>query len=193
MHSDDNNDVLAALNAATAAALVAWLGGAFEHSPWVIEVAAAARPFASVAALHRACVAAIAAAPEARRIALVRAHPDLAGKVARAGGLTPESALEQAGAGLDRLSSAQFARFEALNAGYRARFGWPFVICVRGRSAADILDAFECRMGGAPPTELDVALREIAAIAALRLTDLLAQHKSAPLAHHDSALSGASA
>src|SRR6476661_5631953 len=137
---------LAALNAADRDAFVAALGGIFEHAPWVAERAFALRPFATVADLHRALMA----AGEEEQLAFIRGHPELGGKVARAGAMTAESRREQGSLGLDRLSDKEFARFERLNADYRARFGMPFIICVRRHTRDSILDNFERRLGNTP-------------------------------------------
>ncbi|ACA19574.1 OHCU decarboxylase [Methylobacterium sp. 4-46] len=155
------------LNAAPPEVFAAFAGDLFEGASWVGERAAAARPFATVAALDAALAQAIRAAdPEAQR-ALVRGFPDLAGS----GALAPESAAEHAGAGLDRLAGAEAEAFARLNAAYRARFGFPFVLCVRRRSLDAILDGFEARLARAPEAELAAALTEIGHIARLRLVD----------------------
>ncbi len=113
-------------------------------------------------------------ADEEDRLALIRAHPDLAGRAAIAGELTPESTREQAAAGLDRLTPEQYERLTALNAGYRERFGFPFVVCAREHTADSILAAAAARMGADPRDEQRTALAEIAKIARLRLEDLVA-------------------
>ncbi|GAB4067897.1 2-oxo-4-hydroxy-4-carboxy-5-ureidoimidazoline decarboxylase [Ancylobacter sonchi] len=162
---------LAALNAMDAPGFVAALDGIFEHSPWVAEAAAAHRPFPTLAALHEGLMAAVEARPAAGRLALIAAHPDLAGKAARAGAITAESVSEQAGLGLDRLSDAEFDRFEVLNAAYRARFGFPFVICARRQTRDAVLDAFDSRLGNTPDEEVAAALAEIGHITRLRLVE----------------------
>jgi 2-oxo-4-hydroxy-4-carboxy-5-ureidoimidazoline decarboxylase len=159
------------LNAADGAGFVAALGGIYEKSPWVAERAAAARPFAAVADLYAAMQVAVAGAAEAEQLALVRSHPELAGKVARAGALTAESRSEQGGLGLDRLSDAELDRFERLNAAYAERFGFPYIICVRRHTRDSILDRFERRLANSPDEERVVALAEIGLIARLRLVD----------------------
>ena len=164
---------LSAINAADRAAFVAALGAVFESSPWVAEAAWASRPFASVDALHAAMAAAVGRADEATRLALVRAHPDLAGKAARAGTLTDYSTREQAGAGLDRLTDEEYERFHALNDAYKTRFGFPFVIAVRGHTKSTILAAFERRLRHDRAAELEEALRNVACIARLRLGELI--------------------
>ena len=162
---------LAALNAADRDAFVAALGGIFENAPWVAQRACAQRPFATVADLHRALMAAVTGAGEAEQMAFIRGHPELGGKVARAGAMTAESRQEQGGLGLDRLSEAEFARFERLNADYRARFGMPFVICVRRHTRDSILASFERRLANAPQAEHAAALEEIRYITRLRLVE----------------------
>ena len=130
-------------------------------------------PFEGVRELEDAFRAALADAPEEQRLALVRAHPDLAGRAALAGELTPESTSEQASARLDRLRPDELDEFTRLNDAYRARFGFPFVVCVREHTIPTILDAFARRLGHSAERELDTALEEIAKIASLRLRDRL--------------------
>lgn len=149
------------------------LGGIFEHSPWIPERAWAARPFASVDALHRAMVDVVASATQAERLALICAHPELAGKEAAKGTLTNASAQEQKGAGLDQCSAEELQRLRALNAAYRQRFGFPFVIAVKGLSRYDIMDALERRLHNEPAVERDACLHEIGNIARIRLDALL--------------------
>lgn len=164
---------LEALNGLDQAVFTARLGHIFEHSPWVAGAAWGARPFASVEALHRAMCDAMYAAGEERQVALIAAHPDLVGRAALAGTLTPESAREQAGAGLGQLSPDEVARFAELNATYRARFGFPFVICARENKKAAILAGFAARGGNTHEQEVAAALGEIAKIAWYRLSDLV--------------------
>ena len=167
---------LEALNASTLPAFVQALGGIFEHSPWVAERAWEARPFATVAQLHAAMVAAVEDANRDARLALIRAHPELAGKEAAAGTLTSDSRNEQAGAGLDRCSADELARLRALNRRYREAHGFPFVIAVRGRTRDDILRALEERAGNPTQQEFDRCLAEIAAIGRIRLDSLFNGH-----------------
>ncbi len=162
---------IAALNAADRAAFVAAVGFAFEDSPWIAEAAWERRPFADAGALHAALTAVVARAPHERQIALIAAHPDLAGRVAREGRLTAASRGEQAVAGLDSLTPAQIARFDEANTAYRARFGFPFVICAREHDQASILTALERRARNDRAAEIATALAEIAKIARLRLED----------------------
>lgn len=161
---------LAQLNAADQAAFVAAVGDIFEHAPWVAERAYAARPFATVAALHDAMMQVVRAAPRSERLAFLRGHPELAGKVARAGAMTVDSKAEQGGLGLERLNDRDFARFERANAAYAKKFGFPFIVCVRlHKSAESILAAFEHRVGNDPDVEFEAALTEIGHITRLRL------------------------
>jgi 2-oxo-4-hydroxy-4-carboxy-5-ureidoimidazoline decarboxylase len=162
-----------ALNAASPEAFVAAVGFAFEDSPWIARAAYDRRPFPDRNALHAALVAIVADAGEARQVALIAAHPDLAGRVAREGRLTAASRSEQAAAGLDRLSSQELTYFEELNARYRARFAFPFVICAREQTKATILRALEERSTNSRTTEIATALAEIAKIARLRLATVL--------------------
>jgi 2-oxo-4-hydroxy-4-carboxy-5-ureidoimidazoline decarboxylase len=149
------------------------LGGVFESSPWVAERAWLARPFGTVTALHAAMCDVVRRAPAAERVELLRAHPDLAGKAARAGEMSAASASEQAAAGLDRLSEAEFARFERLNVAYRERFGFPFIIAVRRHDATAILDAFERRLSHTQDEEIDAALAQVFDITGMRLHALV--------------------
>ena len=164
---------LAELNSASEADFVNALGGVFEHSPWVARRVAAQRPFTSVAALHDAMVGALGRAAGERQLELIRAHPDLAGKAARAGTLTADSEREQAGAGLDRLSEAEYERFHTLNEAYREKFDFPFIIAVKGRDKQSILEAFEFRLRNSQEAEKRRALDEIAQIVRFRLDDLI--------------------
>jgi 2-oxo-4-hydroxy-4-carboxy-5-ureidoimidazoline decarboxylase len=164
---------LESLNAAPHADFVAHLGGVFEHSPWVAEAVAPLCPFPDLDGLRAAMLRTVAEAPAERRLALIRAHPDLANKAQRAAGLTASSVSEQDGAGLDRLSNAEFERFDAANAAYRAKFGFPFILCVRRHSKDSILAAFERRLRNTPDEEEREAIAEIGRIATLRLAALI--------------------
>lgn len=154
-------------------AFVAAVGHVFERSPWIAAAAWERRPFASGEDLHRAMLAVVGGAGEERQLALIRAHPDLAGRVALAGALTAESAREQAAAGLTALSAEELARFTASNEAYRSRFGFPFVICAREHRREAILAAFPPRLANDRATEIATALAEIGKIARLRLQDLV--------------------
>lgn len=162
---------IAQLNSADRAAFVAQLGCAFEDSPWIADAAWERRPFANVDALHAAMLAVLADAPEERRVALIAAHPDLVGRVAREGRLTPASSAEQSAAGLARLSPEEIRRFDTLNGAYRARFEFPFVICAREHTASSILAALAARASNERTAEISTALVEIGKIAQLRLRD----------------------
>lgn len=163
---------LTLLNALSPEAFVETLGGVFEHSPWVAQRAALARPFGSLDDLHRALCAVVAAAGPEAQLALIRAHPDLAGRTARAGELTASSSAEQAGAGLGSLSEEEYRRFHELNDRYRARFDFPFILAVKGHSKASILAAFAARLPNTPDAERALALEEIYRIARFRLEAL---------------------
>jgi 2-oxo-4-hydroxy-4-carboxy-5-ureidoimidazoline decarboxylase len=155
---------------------VARFASVFEHSPWIAEAAwdqGIGPAQDDAVGLHAALCAVLAKADRSAKIALVRAHPDLAGKLAVEGGLTADSRAEQASAGLDRCSPDEFRRFQTLNAAYKARFGFPFVIAVRGLDRATILAAFERRATNDAETELGTALAEIERIALLRIQALL--------------------
>jgi OHCU decarboxylase len=147
-------------------------GPLFEHSPWVAEDAWADRPFADKDELFAALRSAMYAAPEARQLALIRAHPDLAGRAAIEGTLTTSSTREQASAGLDRLTPDEYAQFTHTNTAYRERFGFPFVVCVREHTKESILRVAAERLEHTRDEEVRVALEEIAKIARLRLEDL---------------------
>jgi 2-oxo-4-hydroxy-4-carboxy-5-ureidoimidazoline decarboxylase len=162
---------LAALNAADRATFVVAIGFAFEHSPWIAEAAWERRPFDSIDALHAALDDVVRGAPQERQIALIAAHPDLGGRLARTGRLTAASTDEQASAGLDRLEPEVIARFDEANAAYRARFGFPFVIAVRRRNQAMILTELERRVSNERADEIATALAEITQIARLRLEE----------------------
>jgi 2-oxo-4-hydroxy-4-carboxy-5-ureidoimidazoline decarboxylase len=148
-------------------------GGVFEHAPWIAEQAFDAGPFPSIGALHGAMAEAMRGASRERQLALIRAHPDLAGRAAVAGSLTPASAAEQTGAGLDRCTPEEFTRFRELNDSYKRKFGFPFILAVKGKTRTEILAAFERRLGNAPDAEFEEALDQIARIARLRLEDLV--------------------
>jgi 2-oxo-4-hydroxy-4-carboxy-5-ureidoimidazoline decarboxylase len=151
------------------AAFVAAFGGIFEHSPWVAERAFDARPFDSAKALHSAMTTAMYGAPREAQLALLRAHPELAGRAAVRGELTADSTQEQAGAGLMQCSPEEFTRITALNALYNERFGFPFIIAVKGHDRAGILAEFARRVERDPDAEFKEALGQVAAIARFRL------------------------
>jgi 2-oxo-4-hydroxy-4-carboxy-5-ureidoimidazoline decarboxylase len=160
------------LNADGKEDFVAALANIFEYSPWIAEQAAARRPFAGVKQLFEAMKAAVDRAPNELRLALIKAHPDLADKTQRAAGLTAESNAEQNSVGLDRLSDAEYAAFERVNNAYRSKFGFPYIVCVRRHTKDSILRDFERRLPNDAKAEMQVSIGEIFRIAALRL-DLL--------------------
>ena len=161
----------AELQAMTRGEFVRIVGPVFEHSPWIAELAWTQKPFANVAELLRALCVTVERSGEDRQLALIRAHPDLVGRAALAGTLTPESAGEQAGAGLNQLSAAEIALFQKQNAAYREKFGFPFVICARLNKKEAILAGFAARLNHDARQEIRTALQEIFKIAELRLRD----------------------
>jgi 2-oxo-4-hydroxy-4-carboxy-5-ureidoimidazoline decarboxylase len=158
------------LNAADRDAFVGTLGWVFEDSPWVAERAWTRRPFASLSDLHQAMVDAVAAADHRDQLALLRAHPDL-GARAR---MSEASVGEQAGAGLDRLTPGEFARLQQSNTAYREKFGFPFLLAVKGSTKDDVLTALDRRLSADLDAEFEEALRQVARIAAFRLEELVA-------------------
>jgi len=164
------------LNTADQPAFTAALGHLFEHSPWVAGETWAKRPFAGAESLHAALCATMRAAPRERQLALIRAHPDLAGRLAQQRKLTADSTREQASAGLDRLTDAELAEFTRQNEAYRAKFGFPFIICARLNAKDAILAAMRTRLNNTPDAEFATALGEIEKIAWLRLQDVLKAH-----------------
>jgi 2-oxo-4-hydroxy-4-carboxy-5-ureidoimidazoline decarboxylase len=157
------------LNASDRERFVIEVGWVFEHTPWVAARAWTRRPFASVDELSGALAAEVSAASLDEQLALLRAHPDL-GSRAR---MTRASSGEQAGAGLDSLTSEEFERLQRLNAAYRERFGFPFLFAVRGSTKQDVLDALEDRLSAGPDEELAEALRQVFRIAEFRLRDAI--------------------
>lgn len=167
---------LAHLNRATPAEFTAALDGVYEHSPWIAEAAAPKRPFATLAQLKYALVTVLRDAGREAQVALIRAHPELAGKAAVAQTLTAESTHEQGQAGLADCTPAEFERLHTLNTAYNAKFGWPFTLAVRGPRGAglhrrEIIETFERRVGHHPDFELAECIRNIHRIAEIRLND----------------------
>ncbi|MEA9654628.1 2-oxo-4-hydroxy-4-carboxy-5-ureidoimidazoline decarboxylase [Xanthomonas campestris pv. raphani] len=156
-------------NALDTAAFVARYRALFEHSPWVVERAARRRPFDDV---FGGLMQVVYDASPDDQLALIRAHPELAGRAAIDRTLTAASAAEQASAGLDRLDEDEFHRFHALNHAYRQRFGFPFVICVRLQDKAGILAELQRRLDAPRNDEIVTALAEIGKIVHLRLEAL---------------------
>ncbi|HLG44711.1 MAG TPA: 2-oxo-4-hydroxy-4-carboxy-5-ureidoimidazoline decarboxylase [Reyranella sp.] len=160
---------LAHLNRMDPAAFEAAVGDVFELAPWVARAARARAPFATVSDLHAAMMGAVRAAPREQQLAFLRNHPDLAGKAARAGDVTDDSRREQASAGLDTLSDEAFERFHRLNDAYKAKFGFPFMICVRRHTQESILSEFERRVARDEATEFAQAMQEVFYITRLRI------------------------
>lgn len=165
---------LEGVNALTVDAFIAAFGDVVEHSPWVAQIAAGLRPFRDRAAMIEAFAAALALADADAKLAVLRAHPDLAGLTAVAGELTADSTAEQKGAGLDQLTAAEFARFTDLNGRYVARFGFPFIFAVRGATKGMILDAFTARVDRDRETEFAMAVAQVMRIIRFRLEDRVA-------------------
>ncbi len=154
---------------------VATFGGIYEHSPWIAEQAwerGIGRRHDDVAELHALLSEVFLAADRDEQLAVIQAHPDLAGRAAVRGELTSRSSTEQTSAGLDACTAAEYERFRQLNRAYQARFGFPFIMAVKGKHQADILAAFETRLSHSPQQELQRALAEINTIARLRLNEL---------------------
>ncbi len=164
------------LNAATPAEALALLDGLYEHSPWVVESALAQRPFRSLAHLKHACAQAVTQGGMDRQLALIRAHPELAGKAMVSKTLTAESTNEQSKAGLTDCTPEEFAKLQKLNADYNAKFGFPFILAVRGPrgtglTRAQIIEAFDRRLANPVDFEREECLRNIHRIAEIRLND----------------------
>jgi 2-oxo-4-hydroxy-4-carboxy-5-ureidoimidazoline decarboxylase len=172
---------LSDLNVCSKDDFAAALANVFEYSPWIAEQAAVLRPFAGVNELFAAMKSVVDRAPEEVLIALIRAHPDLANKTQRAAGLTAESNAEQNSAGLDRLSDAEFLAFERVNNAYRAKFGFPYVVCVRRHTRDSVLRDFERRLPNDAKAEAQASIGEICRIAALRLDQLVASEDRLPV------------
>jgi 2-oxo-4-hydroxy-4-carboxy-5-ureidoimidazoline decarboxylase len=148
-------------------------GAVYEHSPWVAKEAWERRPFVSLDALHAVMDEVVQSAGPAEQKILIKAHPELAGRLARSGQLTAESRSEQAQAGLTSLSEDLTRRMLELNHAYQQKFGFPFIICARLNNVSTILQAMENRLAHSEETEFKTALQEISKIAKLRLGDIL--------------------
>ena len=170
-----NKARLSELNEADGDAFVRVCGPLFEHSPWVAERTFDKRPFASIDALHEELCRTLRAASRDEQVKLIASHPDLVGRLAREGRLTRESTSEQAAAGLTQLSDDEVAAFERFNEAYRAKFGFPFVICARENKKGAILAAFPDRLKNTREREIQTALGEIETIARLRLLDAVSE------------------
>jgi 2-oxo-4-hydroxy-4-carboxy-5-ureidoimidazoline decarboxylase len=149
------------------------LAGIFEHSPWVPEKAAQQRPFKDIDSLHAAMSRIVEQAGDEKQLALINAHPELAGKAAVRGELTAESTREQSGAGLNLCTQEEFDRLQTLNAQYRDKFGFPFILAVRGYDRHGIIANFEARVNHDRAEELRTSLDQIYRIAGFRLNDLI--------------------
>ncbi|WP_397475444.1 2-oxo-4-hydroxy-4-carboxy-5-ureidoimidazoline decarboxylase [Pusillimonas sp.] len=164
---------LAELNVMPGAQFVHMLGGIFEHSPWVAEQVASLRPFDGIDDLHQAMVDRIVDAGAEAQMALIQAHPELAGKAAVRGKLTPESTSEQRGAGLDQCSPEEYSELTALNQAYREKFGFPFILAVRGHDRRSIIEEFRRRLALSRSDETAECLEQIYKIGRFRLDDLI--------------------
>jgi OHCU decarboxylase len=164
-----------ALNHATPGEFSAAFGAVYEHSPWIAERAYARRPFRSRLELQVALYGAVQGATDAEKVALIRAHPALAGKEAALGTLTAESAREQAAAGLGTLTHEEAAELQRLNASYAETFGFPFVICARLNRRDAILGTLRARHHNSREQEIANAIAQIGEIARLRLLDIVGQ------------------
>ena len=165
--------IITELNALDRGDFVTRLGAIFEHSPWVAEDVWPLRPFAGLDDLHAALCKAVVDADVTQRLALLRAHPQLAGKAALRGELTADSTREQQGAGLDQCSPEEYARLHALNARYEQRFGFPFILAVRGHTRGSILANMAARVDNTREDEFAEALHQVERIARFRLEALL--------------------
>jgi len=165
--------LIADLNACSRDDFVAAIGNVFEYSPWIAEQATLARPFDGVQQLFDAMKTVVDQAAPELRLALIKGHPDLANKAQRAAGLTAESSAEQNGAGLDRLSDAEFEAFERINSVYRTKFDIPYIVCARRHTRDSILHDFEHRLPNDTATEVQNSINEIYQIAALRVAELV--------------------
>jgi len=163
----------AQINALSREEFVRVIGPVFEASPWIATATWPQRPFADINQLHEALCRMITNAGKERQVQLINAHPDLVGRAALQGTLTPESTDEQASAGLNRLSADEIALFQTLNQSYREKFGFPFVICARLNKKDAILAGFRTRLNHSRDAEIKTALEEISKIAWLRLKDLV--------------------
>jgi 2-oxo-4-hydroxy-4-carboxy-5-ureidoimidazoline decarboxylase len=172
---------LSDLNTCSKDDFVTALANIFEYSPWIAEQVALARPFAGINQLFAAMKAVVDRAPVELRLALIKAHPDLANKTQRAAGLTAESNAEQNGVGLDRLSDAEYEAFERVNTAYRSKFGFPYIVCVRRHTRDSILRDFGRRLPNDAQTETQKSIEEICRIAALRLDQLVTSEDRLPV------------
>lgn len=161
------------VNALQHSGFVETFGGLYEHSPWVVERASTRGPFSNFAHLLAVMSDVVDSASESERLDLLCAHPELAGKAAIDKTLTDASTAEQASAGLDRMTPEEFETFHRLNAAYREKFGFPFIICVRLTDKPGILKAMHARLGNDPNTEFETALDEVAKIVRIRFEEII--------------------
>ena len=161
------------INNSSEARFVELLGGIFEHSPWVAQLVCAKRPFADLQQLYHEMVAAMRQAPEFQRMALLCAHPELAGREAEADSLTDASKREQAGAGLDHCSPEELEKIRVFNRAYRSKFDFPFIIAVTGLDRQQIIASMERRLENDTAAEFETALEEVEKIARIRLDALI--------------------
>ena len=167
------NVTIARLNDGGRESFVRTVGPVFEHSPWIAETTWAKHPFANLEKLHAALCETVKNSSEEKQLTLIRAHPDLVGKLALVGQLTRESATEQASAGLTQLTPAEVEWFQTNNAAYKTKFGFPFIICARLNKKDAILNGFKVRLHHSREQEIKTALEQIFKIAELRLRDLI--------------------
>jgi len=167
--------IISDINAMDDEAFTLALGGVFEHSPWIAKRAFANRPFGSIEDLHASMTSVVKNANEQEQLDLILAHPDLAGKAARAGDMTDHSVHEQASVGLDQLSDAEYNLFHELNTAYRDKFGFPFIIAVMDNTKDSILQAFTDRLENGSDIEKNNALKNILRITEIRLKAMISQ------------------
>jgi 2-oxo-4-hydroxy-4-carboxy-5-ureidoimidazoline decarboxylase len=173
---DATMPTLAEINRLSAVQFSQLFGAVYEHSPWIAERAFALKPacgFASRAQVHAALVATVQSASEAEKVALLNVHPELAGKEAAAGTLTSASTSEQASAGLTAMTAADVTQLRELNAAYREKFGFPFIIAVRNNTQTAIFGAVKSRLANSREMELNNCMMQVGEIARLRLMDLI--------------------
>ncbi len=164
---------LAQINSLSREDFVCVVGPVFEDSPWIADSTWPKRPLKSLDSLHKALCKTVQSSTEDKQIDLIRAHPDLVGRAALSGSLTPASQSEQARAGLNNLSDDEIALFQKYNQSYREKFDFPFVVCARLNNKEAILKGFEARLNHSREKEIKTALAEIEKIAYLRLQDII--------------------
>lgn len=165
---------ISTLNALDQPGFITCLADIYEHSPWVAECASRQRPYTDIASLAAAMQSCVLSADRAAQLTLIRAHPELAGKLAISGGLTAASRSEQTAAGLNNCTPEEFTMLSTLNQAYQIKFDFPFIVAVRGMKHADIISAMKQRITNTQEQEINAALQEIGQIAQFRLNDMLA-------------------